>query len=71
MAKWYTTQDGDVLDAICYRHYGSSRGTVEAVLLHNPHLSELGVQYRAGTRILLPDLPKPSDQTYQPVRLWD
>lgn len=31
----YITKDGDMLDAICWRHYGRTRGVVEQVLEAN------------------------------------
>ena len=34
---------GDTLDTLCQRHYGRTEGVVEAVLLANPGLAELGV----------------------------
>lgn len=30
---------GETLDALCWRHYGSTAGTVEAVLDANPGLA--------------------------------
>ncbi len=34
---------GETLDALCWRHYGSTAGTVEAVLEANPGLAQHGV----------------------------
>jgi len=66
----YRTSDGDMLDWICWRHYGRSAGTVEAVLEANPKLADLGPVYEAGLLITLPDLPEGVDA--EPlVRLWD
>ncbi|MGI9278208.1 MAG: tail protein X [Endozoicomonas sp.] len=55
MAK-YTTKDGDMLDAICYRHYGNLNGTVERVLNANPGLCEKPLVMPAGIVIDLPVL---------------
>lgn len=64
----YTTIDGDMVDAVCRRHYGRRRGAVEAVLAANPGLAAQGPLLPAGVEILLPDLPDPAP----PVeRLWD
>lgn len=69
MAATYRTRDGDMLDAICHRHYGQSAGTVEAVLDANPGLADLGPVYASGIVIALPDI-KPAAVS-APVRLWD
>jgi len=66
----YRTRDGDMVDAICYRHYGQTFGKVESVLAANPHLAEHGPVLEAGIRIKLPDLPK-ANATANTIRLWD
>ena len=52
----YTTVDGDMLDAICFRHYGNLNGTVERVLNANPGLCEQPAVLPAGLVIELPVL---------------
>lgn len=69
MSATYRTVDGDVLDAICYRHYGRESAVV-AVLEANPGLADLGPVLEAGTRITLPDLPDAEEGPGAP-RLWD
>lgn len=64
----YRTSDGDMLDDLCWRHYGRQSGAVEAVLAANPGLSDAGPVYPSGVLITLPDLTVPA---VQPVRLWD
>ena len=66
----YRTKDGDMLDWICWRHYGQQAGAVEAVLKANPGLSEAGPLLPAGLVIELPELPQPN-QSIDTVRLWD
>ena len=66
----YRTKEGDMLDWICWRHYGQQAGAVEAVLKANPGLSEAGPLLPAGLVIELPDLPQPN-QSIDTVRLWD
>lgn len=62
-------QQGDTLDALCYRHYGRTAGVVEAVLLANPGLAEVGIILPHGTRIVLPVIDTaPASET---VQLWD
>ncbi|MGI4815404.1 MAG: tail protein X [Janthinobacterium lividum] len=49
-------QQGDTVDALCWRHYGRTDGTVEAVLEANAGLADLGVILPLGTPVFLPDL---------------
>ncbi len=64
----YITKDGDVLDSICFKYYGSTSGVVEKVLEANRHLAELGAVFAAGTKIVLPDLTQ--DEETESVKLW-
>ena len=64
----YTTKDGDVLDSICWKYYGSTSGTVEKVLEANRHLANLPVIFAAGVKIILPDLTPEEDS--ESVKLW-
>lgn len=60
---------GDTLDMLCLRHYGRTEGVVEAVLLANPGLAELGVILPHGTLVSLPEVSAaPVSET---VNLWD
>jgi phage tail protein X len=62
-------QQGDTLDALCFRHYGRTGGIVEAVLEANPGLAELGALLPHGTAVSLPDVDTaPVTET---VNLWD
>jgi phage tail protein X len=69
MSQIYRTKDGDMLDAICYERYGSTDGTVEAVLSSNPGLAERGPVYDAGVDIELPDAVS-SATTKTTFALW-
>lgn len=64
----HVTVEGDMVDAVCHRHYGRRRGAVEAVLAANPGLAAMGPVLPAGVRIVLPDLPPPGPAV---VRMWD
>ena len=64
----YTTKDGDVLDAICWKYYGSTIGTVEKVLEANRHLAELESVFSAGVKIVLPDLTL--EEEAENISLW-
>lgn len=57
----YTTVDGDMLDKVCWQHYGRHKGTVEAVLNANRHLAEMPPILPAGVVVTLPDLPEQSE----------
>jgi len=68
MATNYRTVEGEKLDVICWQHYGSLNGTVEAVLEANYGLAEYDHFLPHGLTIVLPDITPP---TKEPVRLWD
>ncbi|WP_278362658.1 tail protein X [Stutzerimonas kunmingensis] len=63
-------QQGDTVDAICWRHYGRTAGVVEQVLDANPGLADLGPVIPHGTQVLLPELAVRAEQR-QMVNLWD
>ena len=65
----YFTKENDMVDWICWKHYGRQSGAVEEVYAVNPNLAEWGSYLPAGLIILLPVLS--SDDTEQPIRLWD
>jgi phage tail protein X len=66
----YITRAGDMLDLICWRHYGFHAGTAEAALAANYGLSQRPPVLPGGLTIILPDLPQPR-ATPLAVRLWD
>lgn len=63
-------QQGDTVDAICWRHYGRTAGVVEQVLDANPGLADLGPVIPHGTQVLLPEQAVRAEQR-QMVNLWD
>lgn len=66
----YTTYEGDVLDKICHRYYGTARGTAEIVLQANNGLCLLDPVYPAGVKIMLPDVvTNPMVVDY--LRIWN
>lgn len=67
MAMICRTSDGDLLDTLCYQHYGHLNGTVEAVLAANRLLADEPQPLRTGLLITFPDLPEPVDEQ---VQLW-
>ena len=66
----YRTKDGDVLDAICARHYGDTPHRVEDVLEANPGLAALGPVLSSGVIIYLPDIEDTAPER-PTIRLWD
>jgi phage tail protein X len=67
MSQIYRCKEGDMLDWICWKHYGRQSTAVEAVLEANPGLAEEGPMFSAGTLITLPDLEEPELDI---VRIW-
>lgn len=66
----YVTRDGDMLDAICAKFYGSTTNRVtEQVLEANFGLADRGPLLPAGLEITLPEIERPAQQ--QGIRLWD
>ena len=61
---------GDTVDAICWRYYGRTAGVTEAVLDANPGLADLGPAIPHGTAVTLPDAAPQAEQR-QVVNLWD
>ncbi len=64
----YTTKDGDVLDLICWKYYGSASGNLEKVLEANRHLADLPAVFSAGVKIILPDLTTKEEP--EGIKLW-
>lgn len=65
----YTTKDGDVIDQICWQHYGRTAGLVEQVLEANPHLAEYPIILDAGVVIKLPVLEPVQQQVL--TKWWE
>lgn len=68
MATICRTSDGDVLDTLCYQHYGHLNGTVEAVLAANRLLADEAQPLRSGLLISFPTISEPLGEQ---VQLWD
>jgi phage tail protein X len=70
MATTYTTREGDTLDYIAWKYYGSvENGIVEQVFLANPNLADLGAIYPYGVVINMPEFTSQSKATG--IKLWD
>ena len=68
----YITKDGDMVDLICYRHYGRTADVTEAVLAANVGLAARGPVLPAGIEIILPDYGTPEQRPVEKetIRLW-
>lgn len=67
----YITRQGDMIDAIAYRTYGTEHaGTTEAILAANPGLGDRGPVLPANVEIMLPDIPAPRTKHIATVDLW-
>lgn len=63
-------QQGDTVDALCWRHYGRSSGIVEAVLEMNAGLADYGLILPHGLVVEIPDKPA-TTPTAPLLQLWD
>lgn len=69
MTTSYTTSDGDMVDEIAFKQYGSTANrVVERLLEANPGLSDLGPVLAAGLVITLPTIDAAAKT--QGVTLW-
>lgn len=70
--KVVTAQQGDTLDALCWRVLGTTGGgVVETALELNPALAGAGPFIAEGTPVTLPDPPQAKATTLATVNLWD
>lgn len=68
--QYYRTKEGETLDYIAWKQYGNQNpGTVEALFLANPKLSQYDDTLPGGLIVTLPELPKAEQK--QTVKLWD
>lgn len=66
----YTSKDGDTIDNIAWKQYGTRAGRVmERLLDANPGIADYGPVLPAGVTIVIPDLPIPAEK--KTIKLWD
>ncbi len=58
---------GDTLDLLCQRHYGTTQGVTESVLTANPGIAEQ-IFLTAGQVVELPEIERSPQQ--ETVQLW-
>ena len=68
MSRIYMTRDGEMLDAIAARIYGSE-AAVHDIIDANPGITAMPERLPAGVKIILPDLQTPIGNP-KTVRLW-
>lgn len=66
-----TAQDGETVDAVCWRVLGRTAGVTEQTFDRNPGLADLGAQLPGGTMIDLPDIAQTPPPIRQTISLWD
>ncbi|MGV3511907.1 MAG: tail protein X [Novosphingobium sp.] len=74
MPRTITAQQGDTIDAMCWRELGTTAGgVVEAALDLNPGLAGAGAVLAEGTAVILPDPPQTARAApiLQTVNLWN
>lgn len=64
-------QQGDTLDALCWRHLGRTAAVVEAALEANPGVADLGDVLPHGTAIDLPEPAAAAPAGRTLIQLWD
>lgn len=66
-------QQGETLDALCWRVLGRTEGVTEAAYDLNPQLADLGPTLPGGTQVKLPDVATttPAPAKRATVKLWD
>lgn len=70
MTQTYIASDGDTVEAIAWKAYGTQGArVVERLLEANRGLADLGPELPAGTVVVLPELDTRPEQTG--VKLWD
>jgi len=70
MTQTYSASQGDTVDYIAWKFYGTQSGrVVEQVMDANPGLADIGTELPPGTLVTLPDLQLETAATV--VRLWD
>ncbi|WP_265016878.1 MULTISPECIES: tail protein X [unclassified Wolbachia] len=69
MTVYYVVRENEMLDYICFKHYGYSSGAVEIVLEENPGLAEYGSFLSAGLKIKLPTIQKQLEKSK--VKVWE
>ncbi len=68
MATEVIARQGDMVDLICWRHYGYTAEITEQVIDANPGLADRGPILPHGLAVILPD---PVSKPAPAIQLWD
>ena len=66
-----TAEQGETLDALCWRVLGETGGVVEQALELNRGLADQGALLIEGQTVILPVLADPYTPEHEIVKLWD
>ncbi len=65
MTTNYQTRDGDMVDEICFKHYGAINGYINSLYEANPMIAKYPVKLPAGITIVLPEV-----EITEEISLW-
>lgn len=71
MTQTVYARQGDTVDAICWRTFGTTAGVVERVYEMNRGLAALGPVLPMGTPVVLPDTNDVGTRVLATIQLWD
>ena len=71
MTQTIYAQQGDTVDAICWRVFGTTAGVVETVYEMNRGLAALGPVLPMETPVVLPDTQDVGTRVLPTLQLWD
>lgn len=66
-----TAHKRDTMDALCWRHLGSTVGVTEQALALNPGLAAAGPILTEGQSVTLPDTTDAAPSIRETVNLWE
>lgn len=69
MRVYYVVRENEMLDYICFKHYGYSSGAVEVVLEENPGLAENGSFLPGRLKIKLPSIQELLNKSV--LKVWE
>ncbi|WP_265032656.1 tail protein X [Wolbachia endosymbiont (group A) of Sicus ferrugineus] len=69
MTIYYLTKEGEMLDLICWKHYGFTDGVVELALAENLGLAEYGSFLPVGLKIKLSAIQKTVQKSK--LKVWE
>ncbi|WP_264328509.1 tail protein X [Wolbachia endosymbiont (group A) of Andrena hattorfiana] len=69
MTVYYVSKENEMLDLICWKHYGFTDGVVELALAENLGLAEYGSFLPAGLKIKLSAIQKTVQKSK--LKVWE